>query len=137
MILGTGIDIIEVWRIEEAVRRHGDRFLDRVYTTAERAYCDALASPTLHYAARFAAKEAFSKALGLGIAQGMAWKDIAIRNDARGAPRLELSGRASQLAADLGISAAHVSLSHSQSVAAAVVILEGERPEESPLPPVS
>ncbi len=137
MILGTGIDIIEVWRIEEAVRRHGDRFLDRVYTTTERSYCDALASPALHYSARFAAKEAFSKALGLGIAQGMAWQDIAIRNDARGAPRLELFGRAAQLAADLGVSAAHVSLSHSQSVAAAIVVLEGERPEESPLPPVS
>lgn len=135
MILGIGIDVIEIPRIRESFDRHGERFRDRVYTAAETEYCKSQATPALHYAARFAAKEAFSKSLGLGIAQGMAWREIGVVNDSRGAPRLVLTGHAAQLAAERGVWSTHVSLSHTDAVAVAVVILEGERPEDSPLPP--
>lgn len=137
MILGLGIDVIETSRISEAMQRHGDRFKKRIFTDLERAYCEAMPSPMLHYAARFAAKEAFSKAVGLGMTQGVRWADIGIENEPSGAPRLRLQGRAADHAARLGAWAAHVSLSHSHGVAAAVVVLEGERPEDSPLPPSS
>jgi len=135
MIIGLGIDLIEISRIEESFDRHGERFRDRVFTAAEAAYCDGQAAPALHYAARFAAKEAFSKALGLGIANGISWPEIGVMNDEWKAPRLILTGRAAQLAAERGVWATHVSLTHTDTMASAVVVLEGERPEESPLPP--
>ncbi len=134
MILGLGIDVIEVSRIQAAMERHGERFKKRIFAPNEREYCDRMATPLLHYAARFAAKEAFSKAVGLGMTHGIRWADIRIENDSLGAPHLLLSGCAAQAAAERGAWSAHVSLSHSHSVAAAVVALEGERPEESPLP---
>ena len=135
MILGVGVDLIEVSRIREAFERHGQRFRARIYTETETGYCDAMASPLLHYAARWAAKEAFSKALGFGVAQGMSWREIGIRNDGLGAPRMELAGQAARLASEKGAWGVHVSLSHTAGMAVAVVILEGERPEESALPP--
>jgi len=135
MIIGLGIDLIEIERIRESFDRHGERFRDRVFTPEEAAYCDGQATPALHYAARFAAKEAFSKALGLGIANGISWPEISVANDEWKAPRLILTGRAAQLAAERGVSATHVSLTHTDTMASAVVVLEDERPEESPLPP--
>jgi len=130
MILGVGIDLIEIARIREAFERHGERFRDRVYTAEEVAYCESQASPELHYAARFAAKEAFSKSLALGISQGMAWREIGVINEARGAPRLVLTGHAAQLASEHGVRTTHLSLSHTERAATAVVVLEGEGPSE-------
>jgi holo-[acyl-carrier protein] synthase len=135
MILGLGIDVIEISRIRDAMERHGNRFRKRIFTDVEQGYCEKMPQPLLHYAARFAAKEAFSKAVGLGMTQGIRWVDIGVENEPSGAPRLRLEGRAADHAGRLGAWATHVSLSHSHGVAAAVVVLEGEKPEDSPLPP--
>ena len=135
MILGLGIDIIEISRISSALEQHGDRFKKRIFTREECDYCDRMPSPVLHFAARFAAKEAFSKAIGLGMTQGIRWKDIGIINDSHGAPHLRLAGATAEQAVEKGVLSALVSLSHSHTVAAASVVLEGERPEDSILPP--
>ncbi len=134
MILGIGLDVIETERIQKAMERHGERFKRRIFAPVEIAYCERMPSPLLHFAARFAAKEAFSKALGLGMTEGLRWAEIWIENNARGAPLLRLEGAAARHAAERGMTLGHVSLSHSHSVAAAVVVLEGEAPDVSPLP---
>ena len=124
MIQGTGVDIVEIERIEAALSRHEDRMKRRLFTESERAYCEARHTPVMHYAARFAAKEAFSKAIGTGMAQGLGWQDVAVVNLPTGEPRLELSPRARTLLEERGANHAHVTLSHSHSVAVAVVIIE-------------
>ena len=92
---GIGIDLVEVPRIREMLERHGQRFKERTFTADEIAYCDACADPAMHYAARFAAKEAAAKALGTGLwAQGVDWKDIEIRREESGQPRLHFHGGA-------------------------------------------
>ncbi len=127
MILGTGIDIIEIERIEKALKRRGDKFLARVYTPAEREECASGSRLQVeNLAGKFAAKEAFLKALGTGLAQGVTWKDIAITSGDGGRPAVRLKGRASELAASCGMKAAHLSISHSELSAVAVVVLEGE-----------
>jgi holo-[acyl-carrier protein] synthase len=124
MILGLGIDIVAIARITAMIERHGDRALKRLYTETERAYSDAMPNPALHYAARFAAKESFVKALGTGFSRGIAWREIGIVNDPGGRPRLVVEGMARTFMESLGATAAHVSLSHDPLHAAAVVILE-------------
>jgi holo-[acyl-carrier protein] synthase len=124
MILGLGLDVVEISRVQQTLEKFGPRFLKRVFTEAERAYCDAKPQPVLHYAARFAAKEAAVKALGTGLSQGISWQHISIENLASGQPVLRLSGAAQEIAARLGVKSSHVSLSHSHTVAAAVVALE-------------
>ena len=116
--LSVGVDIIEIERIEAVWRRHGERFLRRVYTPAERAYCRGRV-PEL--AARFAAKEAVSKALGTGL-RGIAWKEMEILGDERGKPLVDLHGRARARAEELGLSDFAVSLSHSRDYAVAFVV---------------
>ena len=134
MIYGIGIDLVNIKRMERVINRWGDRFIGRVFTPEETEICYGRPSPPSAFALRFGAKEAFSKAIGMGMTQGVRWVDIWIENDERGAPHLKVSGKAAQYASALGTYALHVSLSHSHTVAAATVVLEGEPPEESPLP---
>lgn len=122
MIVGLGIDLCQVSRIERALLRHPGRFAARLYTAAERGYCEARAYPAQHYAARFAAKEALLKALK--VPPGLSWHEIEVRQDEDGAPRLWLSGRAKDAADRLGVARLHLSLTHSGDSAAAFVIAE-------------
>ncbi len=118
-IYGIGIDVVEVERIAAAIERHGEPFLTRLFTRAERGYCAAQKRPALHYAARFAAKEAVSKALGTGIGGEAGWLDLEIIRDPAGAPKLRLDGAAAAFAKDKGISEIQISLSHAKEYAAA------------------
>lgn len=122
MLLSSGIDLIEIKRIQKALERHGDRFLDRIYTEAEIKQARGNA-PEL--AARFAAKEAASKALGTGIGP-VSWREMETINDFSGKPQLHLHGRAALLAEELGYTTWSVSLTHSRDTAAAVVVCVGE-----------
>lgn len=124
MIVGLGIDVVEVARLAAALSRHGDRFVDRVFTGAERAACDQRADRVLALAARFAAKEACLKALGTGWAEGLGFRDVEVARDENRPPRLLLHGAAARRAAALGVIRTHVSLTHQQGIAAAVVVLE-------------
>lgn len=123
-MLRTGVDMIEIGRLEEAVTRHGDRFLERVFTQAELAGCRGRLESL---AVRFAAKEATAKALGTGIGRlGIRWIDIEIRTDSNsGAPELVLHGPAAQAARDLGVGEWSVSLSHDRERAIAFVVMLG------------
>ncbi len=124
MIYGVGIDIVNIARIGEALKRFGDRFRERVFTPAENAYCLGKAEPQLHFALRFGAKEAFAKSVGLGMRAGITWKDIEIVNEETGKPGLNLYGQSAALCARLGIQHKFVSLSHEKDYGIAVVILE-------------
>ncbi|MCS7000236.1 MAG: holo-ACP synthase [Bacteroidota bacterium] len=122
MIIGIGIDIVEVERIAAAIERYGEQFLRRVYTETERAYCERAASQRfLHYAARFAAKEAFSKAIGTGLRHGFRLCDCGVVHTESGQPQIALSGI---LAERWGKYPVHLSLSHTRHYAAACVIIE-------------
>jgi holo-[acyl-carrier protein] synthase len=124
MIVGVGIDLVEVSRMEKGTRRHGGRFLARLFTPAEVAHCDALARPFESYAARFAAKEAFLKALGAGSRDGICWHDMEVAREGRGPPELVLTGRAREVATRRGVAGVFLSLSHTEGHATAVVVLE-------------
>jgi holo-[acyl-carrier protein] synthase len=119
-MLSVGVDIIEIARIARAVERWGERFLAHVYTPAEVAFCRGRA-PEL--AARFAAKEAASKALGTGL-NGIAWREMEVLPDLLGKPHLRLYGRAAARAQALGLSEFAVSLSHSREYAVAMVVAQ-------------
>ncbi len=124
MIVSIGIDIIEVRRIREVLERT-PRFAERVFTAAERAYCDGRgAVAAQHYAARFAAKEAALKALQTGWRGGIGWQDVEIASRDGGAPYLLFHGQVQELFAGSGATAAHLSLSHTSEHAIAEVILE-------------
>ena len=127
MILGLGIDVVEVERIRRIVgdpSRAGtaERFLRRCFTEGERRYCDARADRAAPYAARFACKEAASKALGAP--GGIRWTDVEVVRE-EGAPRLRLSGVAERAARERGVARVHLSITHDAGIAAAVVVLEG------------
>jgi len=124
MIVGSGIDIAEVLRIAEAIQRHGQRFLHRVFTEGEIAYCDSKANRIERYAARFAAKEAGMKALGTGWNHGVRWRDVEVCRQPGGRPTLAFHGRAAEFAAKLGTKNIALSLSHTAEQAIAQVILE-------------
>lgn len=124
MTVGTGIDIAETQRIEQALERHGERFSRRVFTPSEIAYCEKFKNKAERYAARFAAKEAAFKALGTGWARGIRWLDIEISHQPSGKPELLLTGRAQELAEQLGVTHAVVSISHANRYVVAQVILE-------------
>jgi holo-[acyl-carrier protein] synthase len=121
MLCGLGIDIVEIARIEEMLTRWPERFVERVFTPEEIALCESRASRASAFAARFAAKEAFAKALGTGVDKDFSWKDFAVGHQSNGSPMPVLSSR---LAARLKNIKIHVSLSHSDHYATAVVILE-------------
>lgn len=131
-VFGIGIDVVEVARIAAAIQRHGEPFLDRVFTAGERAYCDSRTQPALHYAARFAAKEAVAKALGTGIGGHAGWLDLEIVNDPAGAPQLSLSGAAAVFAKDHDISDIQISLTHARDYAAANAIVTAATIEDRP-----
>jgi len=126
MILGVGTDMIEIRRIESSIDQFGERFLRRVFTSEEIDYCQRKKKHAAEsFAARFAAKEAGAKALGTGISRGVAWKEIEVRREPSGRPTLHFTGRARELADQLGITGLSVSLTHSRDLALAVVIAEG------------
>jgi holo-[acyl-carrier protein] synthase len=124
MIVGTGIDIAEVPRIREAIERHGERFLKRIFTEGEIQYCESKANRVERYAARFAAKEAGMKAIGTGWNHGVRWRDIEVARNPGGRPTLVLHGKAAEFAAKLGATNIAVSLTHTAEQAFAQVILE-------------
>jgi holo-[acyl-carrier protein] synthase len=124
VIVSIGIDIVEVYRIRETLART-PRFVERVFTEKERAYCDAKgAAAAQSYAARFAAKEAFLKALKTGWRGKITWHDMEILNDEQGVPNLEIRGEARSLLENLGADKIHLSMSHTTEHAVAEVILE-------------
>ena len=126
MIVGTGVDITEVPRIQAAVKRFGERFLRRVFTPAELHYCLAKPNATERLAARFAAKEAGMKAIGTGLRHGVTWQDVEVVRLPGQRPNLKFSGKAAEFADRLGCKRTHLSLSHTKEQAIAYVILEGE-----------
>ena len=124
MILGIGVDVIQNDRIRESLEKFGDRFINRIYTEGEQQYCKKCANPAIHFAARFAAKEAAFKALGTGWAAGVKWKDVEVERLASGKPELHLHGEALERAKSMGAVRFHVSLTHDQLVSVAVVIFD-------------
>ena len=121
----NGIDLVDFPRIEEMVEKHGNRFLDRIFTANEQAYATSNRNSTEKLAGRFAAKEACSKALGTGMRLGVTWRHMAISHEPSGKPVLHLSGSALKKAKDMGANTWHVSLSHEGEYATAVVIMSG------------
>lgn len=124
MIYGIGIDLVEVLRIEKLLRRWNDRFITKVYSADEAAYCTKKAFPAIHFAARFAAKESFLKSLGKGLGMGIALRDVELINQPDGKPILKIHNRAEDILREAGIKAIHVSVTHTSKYANAVVILE-------------
>ena len=124
-IIGLGMDIVETKRIAESIERFGDRFLHRVFLEGEVAYARSMKFPHLHLAARFAAKEAISKAFGTGIGHEMGWRDLEIVREPGGAPKVVLHGRAEAFAKARGVQAVHVSLSHTAEYGAASAVIVG------------
>lgn len=124
MIVGTGVDLMEIARIQDSLDRFEERFLNRVYTPKEIAYCMRKKNCAESLAARFAAKEAGAKALGTGIAKGVNWREIEVTHLPGGRPTLIFHGRAAERAATMGVTAAHLSLSHGRDLAIAQVVLE-------------
>ena len=131
MIKGLGVDIVEIDRMREALRRH-PRMKERIFSSEERAYCDKRNKPEVHYALRFAAKEAVLKALGTGFA-GMTFQDVEVVRDSGGRPSPRLHGRAAEVAEELGVIEMHLSLSytHTTAVASAVAITGSGRDAET------
>jgi len=124
-VIGIGIDLIECARIQRSIDRFGDRFLHRVFTDGEIEYSMSMKFPERHLAARFAGKEAVSKAFGTGIGKAMGWRNIDIRRRPSGEPFLVFSGPAEELAAKRGVTSALITLSHTEHHAMASVVLEG------------
>ena len=128
MIVGIGADIAEVHRLRQAIERHGERFLQRVFTEREIQYCQSHRNFHERFAARFAAKEAAMKALGTGWRRGITWRDIEVSNASSGKPELILTGRALEICRDLGGQRVLLSLTHTENYALAQVIIEGDSP---------
>ncbi|WP_404296994.1 holo-ACP synthase [Halomonas sp.] len=126
MILGIGTDIARVERFERALTRHGERLALRLLGERERERLRGHPSPAAFMAKRFAAKEAFVKALGTGLRLGIRWTEVQVTNDALGRPSLLLSGKANELAMAAGVRAIHLSISDEASLAIAFVVLEGQ-----------
>lgn len=124
MIVGLGVDIAEVDRVEAAIRRHGEPFLKRVFTPVEIAYCERHRNKFERYAGRFAAKEAAMKALGTGWRRGVRWLDIEIVRQPSGKPAVELRGRAREFADRLNVKNISLTITHSGNTALAQVIFE-------------
>jgi holo-[acyl-carrier protein] synthase len=129
VIKGLGVDIVEIDRMRQALTRH-PRMKERIFSAEERAYCDKRNKPEVHYALRFAAKEAVLKALGTGFT-GMSFQDVEVVRDSGGRPSPRLHGRAAQVAEEIGVVEMHLSLSytHTTAVASAVAITQHPEPE--------
>jgi holo-[acyl-carrier protein] synthase len=124
-INGIGVDLVECARIQHSLDRFGDRFLHRVFTGGEIEYSMSMKFPARHLAARFAAKEAVSKAFGTGIGKSMGWRDIDVHKRPSGEPYLVFSGGAEQLALQRNVKQAVITLSHTEHYAVAMVVMEG------------
>lgn len=124
-IIGIGIDATDLPRVADLVQRYGDRFLRRVFTDGELAYCTKRRDPVPHLAGRFAVKEATMKALGTGQSRGVMWKDIEVVRGG-GPPRLHMHGGAARRAGEMGVTRSLVTITHSQSLAFAQVMLLGD-----------
>ena len=123
-VLGIGVDLVECARIQHSLDRFGDRFLHRVFTEGEIAYSQSMKFPARHLAARFAAKEAISKAFGTGIGKAMGWKDIDVHKKPSGEPFVVLEGGAKKLASERGVTKVLITLSHTDNHAMAMIVLE-------------
>jgi holo-[acyl-carrier protein] synthase len=126
MIVGIGVDIVEVARMRRAVERYGGRFVDKVFTPAEAEYCRRAPHPEQRFATRFAAKEAALKALGTGWTQGVQFLDVEVCNDEFGAPSVMLTGKALQVSREIGVGRIHVSMTHHRDFAVAQVVFEDD-----------
>jgi len=124
MIYGVGIDLVMVERIESALRRWGERFQKKVFTEGEIHYCLQKKDPQVNFAARFAAKEAFVKALGLGMRRGLHWKDVEVQRGSLGSPIIKLQGQALEICRKEKIDRIFLSLTHDHGYSIAVVVLE-------------
>lgn len=124
-ISGIGVDLVECSRIQHSLDRFGDRFLRRVFTDGEIEYSMSMKFPARHLAARFAAKEAVSKAFGTGIGKSMGWRDIDVHKKPSGEPFLVFTGAAEQLALERKVKQAVITLSHTENYAVAMVVMEG------------
>jgi holo-[acyl-carrier protein] synthase len=125
-VLGIGTDIIECLRIAQMIQRHGEQFIERVYTPHEIQYCQARKQSTQHFAGRWAAKEAVLKALGTGWVRGISWRDVEVRTETSGKPTIVLRGGARQAAEAQGISDVLISISHCRTFATAYATAAGE-----------
>ncbi len=130
-LVGIGVDMLEIARMEKTLARRPS-FAARVFTKAERAYCDKTARPAQHYAARFAAREAVLKALGTGFSRGIGFADVSVLNNGTGQPEVVLEGRAQQIAAEQGVREVALSLSytHEVAVASAVAVTDEVKPKQ-------
>jgi holo-[acyl-carrier protein] synthase len=124
MIFGIGLDLVQISRIGSILNRWGDRFLERVFTRQEIDYCLLRKDPSPHLAARFAAKEAFLKALGIGYDQGVRWKDIEVTRNSSGRPEVQLHNTTKTLCQSHGISRIHLSMTHDGNYGLGQVVLE-------------
>jgi holo-[acyl-carrier protein] synthase len=123
-IIGIGIDLVDCNRIQNSIERFGDRFLKRVFTTGEIAYSNSMKFPARHFAARFAAKEALSKAFGTGIGKSMGWRDLDVQKKESGEPFVVLSGGAEKMANEREVERIWISLSHTENSGMATIVLE-------------
>ena len=124
MIIGTGIDIVEIDRIKRSIIKYSDRFKNKVFTQREIDYCHSQADPAKHFAARFSVKEAVLKCFGTGMAGGILWKDVEVDNKKSGQPTLNLYGKGKELFNQLKIKHIHISITHDKSYAMAHAIAE-------------
>lgn len=131
-VISHGVDMVDCKRLERMIQRHGERFLARVFTEKELAYCQGRKSSVQHLAGRFAAKEAVLKVLGTGWRSGINWTDIEVRNLPSGQPKVYLTGRCREIADELGLTVIHVSISHIPTHAIASAMGEAEHPAGSP-----
>jgi holo-[acyl-carrier protein] synthase len=127
MLVGTGIDIVEIERVANSIARYGDRFLDKIFTAEEIMYCRRKKNFAESFAARFAAKEAGAKALGTGIQHGVTWKELEVKRLPGHRPTLHLTGRALEFAKRLGVAHVSLSISHTATLAMASVQLENSQ----------
>ena len=125
-IIGLGFDVTDIPRVAEVYERYGDRFLQRVFTPGEITYCTRRRNPVPHLAGRFAAKEAAMKALGTGHSRGVLWRDVEVFRIG-GPPQLRLHGAAARIAEQMGVQRALLTITHSDTLAMAQVILQGNR----------
>ena len=125
MIIGTGVDIVAVARIKRLLEKHSPRFEEKIFTADEILYCRSRAEPEIHFAARFAVKEAVMKCLGTGMDQGIAFKDIEVANEETGKPAIKMHGEGKELFTRLKLGTIHISISHDKNYAIAQAIAEG------------
>ena len=130
MIYGIGVDLVDITRMGRVIDKWGNRFIDRVFTTQEITVCFHSAQSVSRFALRFAAKEAFSKAIGLGMRKGIRWRDVEVFHHPSGRPDLTIAGKARSLCYKEGITRWHVSLSDDGDYGVAAVVLEKSAPED-------